>query len=121
MFEDHQAKWSASIFNEDAYVKYLTPLFNDEDATYLGMAQGSKEQQRKWWLYNRFRYLDSKYLTGDAKGQTIMIRAYQRDNLHITPYINSYITAVFDQAKEGLTVTMSCEKDKEYEIVPPSN
>lgn len=50
-----------------------------------------------------------------------MIRAYQRDNLHITPYINSYITAVFDQAKDGLTVTMSCEKDKEYEIVPPSN
>lgn len=47
MFEDHQAKWSASIFNEDAYVKYLTPLLNDEDATYLGMAQGSKEQQRK--------------------------------------------------------------------------
>jgi hypothetical protein len=50
-----------------------------------------------------------------------MIRAYQRDNLHITPYINSYITAVFDQAKDGLTVTMNCEKDKEYEIVPPSD
>ena len=25
------------------------------------MLQGSKAEQRKWWLYNRFRYIDSKY------------------------------------------------------------
>ena len=49
MFEDHQDKWPEAIFNEDAQYKYLDPLINDNDASYLGMLQGSKEEQRKWW------------------------------------------------------------------------
>jgi len=119
LFEDHQAYWSASIFNEDSYTKYLEPLIKNNDATYLGMAQGSKEEQRKWWLWNRFRYLDSKYRTGDAKGENIMLRAYQRANLTVTPYINCYITGVFDQAVDDLMVTVDAQKDTAYTIVPP--
>lgn len=119
MFEDHQAYWSASIFNEDSYTKYLEPLIKNNDATYLGMAQGSKSEQRKWWLYNRFKYLDSKYRTGDAQGQYIMLRAYQRDDLHLTPYINCYVTAAFDQQVDDLMVTKKAEKDTEITIVPP--
>ena len=69
------------------------------------MAQGSKAEQRRWWLNNRFKYIDSKYLTGDAKNKTIMLRAYSRSNFELTPFINCYVTAVFDQATEGLTVT----------------
>lgn len=120
LFEDHQNTWSASIFNEDSYTKYLEPLVLNSDATYLGMAQGSKEQQRKWWLYNRFKYLDSKYRTGDAADQNIMLRAYKRDNIHLTPYINCYVTAVFDQAIDDLMITVDAEKDTQYTIVPPA-
>ena len=47
MFEEHQSKWSESIFNEDAYNKYLEPYVLNQDATYLGMAQGSKAEQRR--------------------------------------------------------------------------
>ena len=47
-FEDHQSFWSENVFNEDAYVKYLEPYVLNQDATYLGMAQGSKLQQRRW-------------------------------------------------------------------------
>jgi len=105
-FEDHQAVWSEAIFNEDAYTKYLEPYINDKDATYLGMAQGSKEQQRKWWMYNRFKYLDSKYLTGDALKDTIMFRAYvpvgPKPNITVTPYQNMYAAALF---RNGDTVT----------------
>lgn len=119
LFEEHQSKWSASIFNEDSYTKYLEPLVLNNDATYLGMAQGSKEQQRKWWLYNRFKYLDSKYRTGDAADKNIMLRAYKRDNLVITPYINCYVTGVFDQAIDSMMVTVDAEKDTAYTIVPP--
>ena len=121
LFEQHQAFWSASIFNEDSYTKYLEPLILNNDATYLGMAQGSKEEQRKWWLWNRFRYLDSKYRTGDAKGENIMLRAYQKDNITVTPYINCYVTAVFDQAVDDLMVTVDAQKDTPYVIVPPSH
>ena len=120
LFESHQAKWSASIFNEDSYTKYLEPLVLNNDATYLGMAQGSKEQQRKWWLYNRFKYLDSKYRTGDAADKNIMLRAYKRDNLKITPYINCYVTGVFDQAIDSMMVTVDAERDTQYTIVPPA-
>ena len=65
-FAEHQAKWPEAVFNEDAYFKYLQPLMEQNTASYLSMLQGSKAEQRKWWLYNRFRYLDSKYNAGDA-------------------------------------------------------
>ena len=53
MFEEHQEKWGEAVFNEDAYFKYLAPLIEDGDGAYLSMLQGSKAEQRKWWLYNR--------------------------------------------------------------------
>ena len=60
-FETHQNKWSEAIFNEDSYYKYIEPL-NDGIGTYLYMLQGSKLEQRRWWLYNRYRYLDTFHL-----------------------------------------------------------
>jgi hypothetical protein len=117
-FEDHQSVWSETIFNEDQYTKYLEPYVNNQDATYLGMTQGSKAEQRKWWLSNRFKYLDSKYLTGDAKGTTLMIRPRQRSTFKVVPYINCYVSAVFDQAVN--TVTVKGEKGTVVEITPPA-
>ena len=49
-FEAHQAKWPEAIFNEDAWFKYLAPLEEKGSAAYLAMLQGSKAEQRKWWL-----------------------------------------------------------------------
>ena len=92
MFEQHQNKWPQAIFNEDALFKYLEPLFNDNDAAYLSMLQGSKAEQRKWWLYNRFRYLDSKYNAGDALTDVITLRGYALGNITVTPYADIYPT-----------------------------
>ena len=104
-FEDHQSKWSEAIFNEDARVKYLTPLIDPvtvDDETgqlvrtdrYLSMLQGNKTEQRKWWLYNRFRYMDSKYNTGDAS-RTISMRLFNSGTLTITPAIDLYVGVSF--------------------------
>ena len=90
MFEDHQGKWPEAIFNEDAQYKYLDPLIDDNDASYLGMLQGSKEQQRKWWMYNRFRYIDSKYNAGDALTDVIQLRGYAKANITVVPYADIY-------------------------------
>lgn len=90
MFETHQDKWPEAIFNEDAQYKYLDPLINDNDASYLGMLQGSKEEQRKWWLYNRFRYIDSKYNAGDALTDVIQLRGYAKADITVTPYADIY-------------------------------
>ena len=116
-FEEHQNKWSENIFNEDAYVKYLEPLIKNNDATYLSMLQGSKAEQRRWWLYNRFRYLDSKYRTGDAKGVNIMLRAYSRGAFDFVPYANCYVTAIFDQ--ESIYKTVRANRDQTYHVEPP--
>ena len=97
-FENHQSVWGEAIFNEDARFKYIDPLINEGNKTYLPMLQGSKAEQRKWWLYNRFRYMDSKYNAGDAQEDYIMLRSYAVDDITVTPYADIYAAAKFDSA-----------------------
>ena len=92
MFEEHQAKWPAALFNEDSWYKYIDPLRNDGDDSYLSMMQGDKAEQRKWWLNNRFRYIDSKYNAGDALTDVITLRGYAKANISVTPYADIYPT-----------------------------
>lgn len=113
-FEAHQAKWPAAIFNEDAYFKYLAPLIEQGNASYLSMLQGSKEQQRKWWLYNRFRYMDSKYNAGDALTDVITVRGYAKSDVSITPYADVYASVKFGsylvqtRAARNQSYTLAC-------------
>ena len=116
-FEDHQGKWPEAIFNEDAWFKYLAPLVEKGNAAYLSMLQGAKTEQRKWWLYNRYRYIDSKYNAGDALSDFIMIRAYSKENISVTPYADIYATikygsyTVQKRALRGNTYTLECPLD----------
>ena len=50
-----------------------------------------------------------------------MLRAYARSNFEVTPYINCYSTAVFDQATEGLTVTKKAGKGEVTVLEPPES
>ncbi|MBE6987522.1 MAG: hypothetical protein E7432_01930 [Ruminococcaceae bacterium] len=116
-FTDHQAKWCEAIFNEDAYYKYLAPLFEKNNGSYLGMLQGSKEAQRKWWLYNRFRYIDSKYNAGDALTDFITLRGYNKGNIVVVPYADIYATVKYgsylvqERALRGGSYTLECPVD----------
>ena len=99
-FEDHQSKWPVSLWNEDAYYKYIDPILQTGENR-LYMLQGSKEAQRKWWLYNRFRYIDSKYNAGNAKSSFLTLRAYSNNSgsssvFEITPYADIYARVNFD-------------------------
>jgi hypothetical protein len=89
-YEEHQAKWCEAIWNEDAYYKYLEPLIKDGSGIYLPMLQGSKSEQRKWWLYNRFRYIDSKYVAGDSLSDFITLRGYAKSDITLEPYADIY-------------------------------
>ena len=113
LYEEHQAKWPEAMFNEDAYIKYLVPLTDPvtvDEATgqlirtdrYLTMLQGSKAEQRKWWLWNRFRYMDSKYVTGDASN-TINLRLFASGTLVLTPATDLYVGVSFGG---GTTVSL---------------
>ena len=116
-FEAHQAKWPEAIFNEDSFYKYLEPLFTDGSGAYLGMLQGSKAEQRKWWLYNRFRYLDSKYNSGDSLSDVITVRGYAKSNITVTPYADIYASVKYGsylvqtRALRGSSYTLECPLD----------
>ena len=99
-FEEHQAKWPEAVWIEDSWFKYIDPLIapdtgKEPTAVYLPMMQGSKEEQRKWWLFNRFQYMDSKWNSGDALSQVVQLRAYAKADAKITPYADIYVTVKY--------------------------
>ncbi|MCD7918655.1 MAG: CotH kinase family protein [Clostridiales bacterium] len=116
-FEEHQAKWPEAIFNEDAYYKYIQPLIDDGTASYLSMCQGSKAEQRKWWLYNRFRYMDSKYNAGDALSDIITLRGYAKADITVVPYADIYAAVKYGsylvqtRASRNESYTLACPLD----------
>ncbi len=116
-FEEHQDKWPEAIFNEDSYFKYLQPLIDNNSAAYLSMLQGSKAEQRKWWLYNRFRYIDSKYNAGDALSDVITVRGYAKTDITVKPYADIYASVKYGsylvqkRALRGSSYTLECPLD----------
>lgn len=95
-FEAHQSAWSETIFNEDARVKYIA-----EKANY-SMAQGSKREQRQWWLFNRFRYLQSKY---QYAADTLFIRANKTGTISVETYADAYISFQLSVGVGATTIT----------------
>ena len=122
-FEEHQSKWPEAIWAEDSWFKYIDPLIAPDSGkeptdVYLPMMQGSKLEQRKWWLMNRFRYMDSKLNAGDALSQVIQLRAYAKANVTVTPYADIYATVKYasylvqSRATHGVSVTLVCPVDE---------
>ena len=117
MFEEHQGKWPEAIFNEDAWFKYLAPLVEKGNASYLSMLQGSKAEQRKWWLYNRFRYIDSKYNAGDSLSDVITVRGYAKANITVEPYADVYASVKYgsylvqSRSARNTKTTLPCPLD----------
>ena len=118
-YEAHQAKWPEAVWIEDSWFKYIDPLINPDPgkeptAVYLPMMQGSKEQQRKWWLLNRFKYMDSKWNAGDALSQVIQLRGYAKADITVTPYTDIYPTikyasyVVQERGSHGTPTTLAC-------------
>lgn len=117
MFEEHQSKWPERLVNEDSKFKYKEPGIQDGNWSNLGMLQGLKEEQRKWWAYNRFRYIDSKRNAGDALTDFITLRGYSKANISIRPYADIYPTVKYGsylvqtRGKRGVVSTLACPLD----------
>ena len=76
LYDEQIAKICEAQYNEDAEFKYLSPLLEDGIATYLYTAQGSRIDHIKWWLMNRFKYMDSKYTASAYKANYLTMRLY---------------------------------------------
>ena len=100
---EHSDKWSETVYNEDGLFKYIDPLINDGNGSYLYAAQGSRKEHRKWWLYNRFRYMDSKYNTGDFKSDYITMRLYTPSgSLAVEPNADFTVTTMISPTEAYL-------------------
>lgn len=131
MFENHQSKWPEAMFNEDAYIKYIVPLVEpvtvDEETgqlirtdRYLTMLQGSKAEQRKWWLYNRFKYLDSKYTAGTANTSLISARLFADGPITITANTNCYVAVQFGGGNALNMQRVEANESATFQYVAPS-
>lgn len=114
LFDAHQSVWPEAIWNEDAFVKYLQPYLIDGE-NYLSMLQGSKESQRDWWLYNAFKYRDSKYQAGDALSTFITLRCYALGDITVTPYSHIWPTIKYG----SYTVATRGKRNTAYTLVNP--
>ena len=114
-FADHQSVWGEALFNEDSRFKYIEPLIT-KGVNDLPMLQGSKASQRQWWLYNRFRYLDSKYNTGDSASDYISFYAYVKEDLYVKPYADIYAAAKFDSEYEAVRALRSKTPEEGFKI-----
>ena len=81
------------------------------------MLQGSKAEQRKWWLYNRFRYIDSKYNAGDALTDVITVRGYAKADITVEPYADVYASIKYgsylvqSRSARNTRTTLPCPLD----------
>ena len=116
---------SEAQYNEDAKYKYLDPLLNDNISTYLYIAQGSRINHLKYWLFNRFNYMDSKYIASDYKNNYATMRLYTPENwggvrpnsnFTITPFADQYSTVKFG----SYVVSERSQADTPIEIVAPN-
>lgn len=114
-FADHQSVWGEALFNEDSRFKYIEPLIT-KGVNDLPMLQGSKASQRQWWLYNRFRYLDSKYNTGDSASDFISFYAYVKEDLYLKPYADIYAAAKFDSEYVAVRALRNGTPEEGYKV-----
>lgn len=101
--DEHQSAWAEVLWNTDNEIKYLQPFYAGRD--YLDMAQGNKATQRDFWLYNAFKYRDSKYMTGEALTNYILLRLYGIGQIEVTPYSHIYARVQFGNAKDTIVRT----------------
>lgn len=100
---NHQSIWPEVLWNTDTEIKYLQPFY--KGSNYLDMAQGDKRTQRNFWLFNAFKYRDSKYMTGEAVTNNILLRLYGIGQIEVTPYSHIYARVQFGNAKDTIQRT----------------
>ena len=115
---NHQSAWPKALKNEDSYNKYIGSLINKGE-NYLEMLQGDKDTQRDWWMFNGFKFRDSKYNAGDALTNYITLRCYEVGNITVTPYSHicprikyGSVYAGGERVKRNTPVELVCTQDE---------
>lgn len=118
-------KWCEAIYNADGRFKYVDPLIEDGNGSYLYACQGSRAEHRKWWLFNRFLYMDSKYNAGDFLTDYATMRLYTPQSyagvepdadFTIVPFADQYVRVKYG----SYIIGKRCKKDVPVTIEAPA-
>ena len=131
LYDTHQSAWCERVVNKDAYVKYITPLVEavtknpdtgrmETTNRYLPMLQGMKRSQRDYWLYNRFRYMDAMYLTGEATSRTLDLRLSGSGRLEITSAVPTYIAVRFGLGSTPVMQRVDANQKAYFDYTTPA-
>ena len=122
LYDEQIAKICEAQYNEDADFKYLSPLLDEGIATYLYTAQGSRADHMKWWLGNRFKYMDSKYTASAYKANYLTLRLYTpteweevepNGQITLTSFVDQYLKIKYggyivgDKATHNIPLTLT--------------
>lgn len=108
--KEQSDRWCEAIYNMDSQFKYIDPLIEEGNASYLYAAQGSRKEHRTWWLFNRFHYMDSKYTAGDFLSDYATMRLYTPSNyagvvpdadFRMIPFANQYVRVKYGSYMVG--------------------
>lgn len=125
-------QWSETVYNADSKYKYIDSFgAAAEDGSgavqnYLDIAQGSREEHRKWAMYERFQYLNAKYCTGTYRDSYVYLRANTAGESSVPSKVEVTITAAQDwyfgfrfSGNAGYTSTF-IEKGNSYTFTAPA-
>ncbi len=122
-------KWCEVVYNMDGQYKYIDPLIDNKNASYLYALQGSRTEHRKWWLRNRLLYIDSKYNAGDFLNDYVTMRIYTpaqwqgvepNADFDLTLYKDSYLNVKYGsyilsrRAKANQTIRVEAPSDIQF-------
>lgn len=124
-------KWCETVYNADSKYKYIDSFGTvSEDGSgatqnYLDIAQGSREEHRKWAMYERFQYLNAKYCTGTYRDSYVYLRANTAGDSSVPSKVEVTVTAALDwyygfrfSGNAGYSSTY-IKKDESYTFTAP--
>lgn len=95
-------QWCETVFNADAKYKYIDSFgVTSEDGSgmaqnYLDIAQGSREEHRKWAMYERSQYIYAKYAAGSFRDNSINLRVNTAGESTVPAKVSVDVTAAQD-------------------------
>lgn len=122
--------WSETVYNLDSKFKYIDSFGiagqgNGVAQDYLDIAQGSREEHRKWMLYERFSYLNSKRASGEFRSNFVHLRANTAGSSSVPHEVSVTVTAAQDwyfgfrfSGNAGFT-SRFIGKDQSYKFTAP--
>lgn len=93
--------WSETVYNLDSKFKYIDSfgVAGEGDGIaqdYLDIAQGSREEHRKWMLFERLSYVNAKRASGDYRNNFVHLRANTAGSSSVPHEVAISVTAAQD-------------------------